>query len=89
MPPEIHARRSGLEERELYLALLQEAFAQREESAAKYRAFQWAEDALPQTTRYIAEIGGRPVAMALFPILDGAGYFGTAGVAPEHRGRGM
>ena len=85
----IYVRRSGLEEREIYLNLFQEAFAQREESAPEYRAFQWAEDALPQTTRYIAEIEGKPVGMASFPILDGIGYFGTAGVIPKCRGRGV
>ena len=50
---------------------------------------QWAEDALPGGARYIAEFRGKPVGMASFPIMDGVGYFGTAGVLPHYRGRGI
>lgn len=89
LPCVISIRRSGLEERELYLNLFQEAFAHREESDPEYRVFQWAEDSLEQTTRYIAEVEGKPIAMASFPIFNGVGFFGTAGVVPEYRGRGV
>lgn len=86
----IVVRPSPLEERELYLDLFQRAFGHRAgESAPEYRAFQWAEDSLPGGARYIAEIDGTPVGMASFPIVQGVGFFGTAGVLPEYRGRGV
>ena len=88
MPPDVTVRRSSLEEKELYLDLFQEAFAGRDEADPEYRAVQWAEDDLPGGARYIAEVGGRPVGMASFPIVDGVGYFGTGGVLPEYRRRG-
>ena len=52
---------------------------------------QWAEDedVLLGGARYIADYDGQPVGMASFPIMDGVGYFGTAGVLPEYRGRGI
>ena len=87
--PGVAIRRSGPEEKELYLDLFQKAFAGRDEADPEYRAIQWAEDALPGGARYIAESDGRPVGMASFPITDGVGYFGTAGILPEHRGRGI
>lgn len=86
---EIQVRRSGLEEREAYLDLFQQAFDHREERTPEYRAFQWAEDDLPDGARYIAEINGKPVGMASFPILNGVGFLGTAGVLPEYRRRGV
>jgi len=85
----ITVRRSGPEEKELYLDLFQQAFAGRGEADPEYRAIQWAEDALPGGARYIAEVGGKPVGMASFPVLDGVGYFGTAGVLPEFRRHGV
>ena len=88
-PPGITVRPSGLEEKELYLDLFRLAFAGRDESDLEYRAIQWAEDALPGGARYIAEVGGEPVGMASFPVVDGVGYFGTAGVLPEYRRRGV
>jgi len=88
-PPEIRVRRSAPEEKELYLDLFQKAFSDRDEQNPEYRAFQWAEDSLPGGARYIAEIGGEPVGMASFPIVDGVGYFGAGGVLPEHRRRGV
>ena len=87
--PGVSIRLSGPEERELYLDLFQQAFAHREESAPDYRAFQWAEDSLPGGARYIAEVNGQPVGMASFPMVDGVGFFGTAGVLAEFRGRGI
>jgi GNAT superfamily N-acetyltransferase len=87
LPPNITIRRSGLDEKELYLDLFQQAFADREESDPEYRDFQWAEDTLG--VRYIAEAAGNPVAMASFPIIDGTGFLGTCGVLPEYRGRGI
>ncbi len=89
VPLGVTIRRSGLEEKELYLDLFQRAFAGRDEADPEYRPIQWAEDALPGGARYIAEIGGKPVGMASFPIMDGVGYFGTAGVLPEYRRRGV
>lgn len=89
MLPGITIRRSGLEEKELYLDLFQQAFAGRDEADQEYRAIQWAEDALPGGVRYIAEVEGRAIGMASFPIMDGVGYFGTAGVLPEGRRRGV
>jgi len=86
---EVLVRRSGPEEKDLYLDLFQQAFADREENAPEYRAFQWAEDTLPGSVRYVAEIEGQPVAMASFPIVNGVGFFGTAGVLPAYRGRGI
>ena len=86
---DILIRISGLEEKELYLDLFQSAFAPRRESDREYRAIQWAEDTLPGSVRYLAEIGGRPIGMASFPILGGVGYFGTGGVLPEFRGHGV
>ena len=88
-PAEVLVRRSGPEEKELYLDLFQQAFAGREETASEYRAFQWAEDALPGGVRYVAEIAGMPVGMASFPLIDGVGFLGTAGVLPDYRGRGV
>jgi GNAT superfamily N-acetyltransferase len=88
-PREIVIRVSGPEERELYLDLFQQAFAGREECASEYRAFQWSEDALPGGVRYIAEIDGQPVGMASMPIVAGIGFFGTGGVLPQYRGRGV
>ncbi len=88
-PPNVTVRRSGSEEKELYLDLFQQAFAGRGEADPEYRAIQWAEDALPGGARYIAEVEGRPVGMASFPVLDGVGCFGTAGVLPESRRRGV
>ena len=87
--PQITVRRSGPAEKDLYLDLFQQAFAAWPEQEAEYRAVQWAEDSLPGGARYIAEIAGRPVGMASFPIIDGIGYFGAAGTLPEYRGRGV
>lgn len=88
-PAGIVVRRSELEEKEPYLDLFQQAFADREESSPEYRAFQWAEDTLPGGVRYIAEIDGKPIAMASFPIVGGIGFLGTCGVLPEYRRRGV
>lgn len=88
-PPYITVRVSGLEEKEQYLDLFQEAFGHRQERSPEYRAIQWAEDALPGGVRYIAEIDGKAVGMASFIIQNGIGHFGTAGVLPEFRGRGV
>ena len=87
--PQITVRRSGLEEKELYLDLFQQSFAAWPEQEPEYRAFQWAEDSLPGGARYIAEIAGPPVGMASFPIIDGIGYFGAAGTLPDYRQRGI
>jgi len=87
--PNVTVRRSGPEEKELYLDLFQQAFVGREEADPEYRPIQWAEDSLPGGARYIAEFDGKPVAMASFPISDGVGYFGTGGVLPEYRRRGI
>ena len=87
--PEIAVRQSGPEEKELYLHLFQQSFAAWPDSEPEYRAFQWAEDSLPGGLRYIAEIAGQPVGMASFPVADGTGYFGAAGVLPEYRRRGV
>lgn len=85
----IRVRVSGPEEKDRYLELFARAFSHREEGQADYLAFQWAEDTLPGCHRYIAQIDGVSVGMASFPILDGAGFFGTAGTVPEYRGRGV
>lgn len=82
-------RRAEIEDKALYLDLFRRAFETRQEGRADYLLFQWTEDTLPGGRRYIAEIDGLPVAMASFPILGGVGYFGTAGVLPEWRGRGI
>jgi hypothetical protein len=81
-PSAVTIRRSGPEEKDLYLDLFQQAFADHEESSPEYRAFQWAEDALPGGVRYVAEMDGKPVGMASFPIVGGVGFCGTAGVVP-------
>ena len=86
---EVFVRRAGPEEKDLYLNLFRLAFADRDESAPEYRAFQWAEDALPGSVRYVAEMDDNPVAMASLPIVDGVGFFGTAGVIPAYRRRGI
>lgn len=86
---EVEIRESGLEEKELYLDLFQQAFAHREERHPDYRAFQWVEDTLPGCRRYIAWKEGIPMAMASFPVIEGVGFFGTAGVLPEYRGQGV
>ena len=88
-PPGVHIRRSGPEEKDLYLDLFQQAFVGRGEADPEYRAIHWAEDALPGGARYIAEAEGKPVGMASFPVVDGVGYFGTGGVLPEFRRRGV
>jgi GNAT superfamily N-acetyltransferase len=88
-PPEIVIRVSGPEERELYLDVFQQAFADRDECASEYRAFQWSEDSLPGGMRYIAEIDGQPVGMASMPVVTGIGFLGTGGVLPHFRGRGV
>ena len=85
----LRIRLSEDDEKELYLDIFQQAFADREEHDPEYRAFQWAEDSLPGSPRYIAEIGGRPVGMASFPIVEGIAFFGTAGVIPKYRGLGV
>lgn len=89
LSPQITVRRSRLEEKELYLDLFQHSFSAWPEQEPEYRAFQWAEDSLPDGARYIAEIAGNPVGMASFPVINGIGYFGAAGVLPEYRGRGV
>lgn len=89
VPLGLTIRRSGLEEKDLYLDLFQQAFVGRDESDPEYRAIQWAEDALPGGVRYIAEFSDRPVGIASFPIVDGVGYFGTGGILPEYRRRGI
>ena len=86
---EITVRRSSPEEKDLYLDLFQQSFAAWPEQEPEYRAFQWAEDSLPGGARYIAEIAEQPVGMASFPVIDGIGYFGAAGVLPEYRRRGV
>lgn len=85
----IVVRRSALTEKESYLDLFQRAFDHRVERTLEYRAFQWAEDALPGGARYIAEIDDEPVGMASFVVIDGVGLCATAGVMPEYRGRGV
>jgi len=87
--PEITVRSSGIREKEQYLDLFQSAFGGWPEQEPEYRAFQWAEDSLPGGARYIAEIAGKPAGMASFPVLDGVGYLGTAGVLPEYRRCGV
>lgn len=87
--PAIRVREAGPEEKQLYLELFRRAFEERGEGRADYLAFQWAEDSLPGCRRYIAEVEGEPTAMASFPSFDGVGFFGTAGVAPEWRNRGV
>ena len=89
LPRGIVIRLSEPGEKELYLDLFQQAFAHRGEADPEYRAIQWAEDTLPGGVRYIAEIDGQPAGMASFPILEGVGYFGTGGVLPEYRQRGI
>ena len=86
---EIAVRRSELEEKEQYLDLFQQAFDGREECSPDYRAFQWAEDSLLGGVRYVAEIDGKLVAMASFPVVEGVGFLGTCGVLPEYRQRGV
>jgi GNAT superfamily N-acetyltransferase len=85
----VQIREAGLEERDLYLELFRQAFAHRGEGCADYLQFQWVEDTLPGCRRYIAEVEGEAVAMASFPMFDGVGFFGTAGVLPAWRGRGI
>jgi GNAT superfamily N-acetyltransferase len=85
----IAVHESPPEEKEIYLDLFARAFAHREEGRSEYLAFQWVEDTLPGCRRYVAEIDRTPVGMASFPILDGVGFFGTAGTVPEYRGRGV
>lgn len=87
--PEITVHMSGPEEKNLYLDLFQQSFAAWPEQEPEYRAFQWAEDSLPGGVRFIAEIAGKPVGMASFPIVDGVGFLGTCGVLPEYRRRGV
>ncbi|MGC4046340.1 MAG: GNAT family N-acetyltransferase [Armatimonas sp.] len=87
--PEIQVRRSEPEEKEAYLDLFQQAFDHRDERVPEYRPIQWAEDSLPGGARYIAEIEGKPVGMASFPVANGVGFMGTAGVLPEYRRRGV
>jgi hypothetical protein len=87
--PQVRVRLSEEDEKGLYLDIFQRAFADRDEQSPEYRAIQWAEDSLPGGKRYIAEIDGRPVGMASFPIIDRIGFFGTAGVLPEYRGHGV
>ena len=92
IPPllsEIDVRVSGGEEKDLYLDLFQEAFAEWPEQEPEYRAVQWAEDSLPGGVRYIAESDGKPVGMASFPVLGRVGHLGTCGVLPNFRGRGV
>lgn len=89
LPPGMAIRVSGLDDKELYLDLFQQAFGDRSERDPKYRAFQWAEDTLPGGARYIAEVDGQPVGMASFPMEDGVGFLGIAGVLPDYRGRGI
>ncbi len=88
-PAGVVVRRSGPDEKDLYLDLFQQAFTGQEEAAPEYRAFQWAEDALPGGVRYLAEMDGKLAAMASFPLVDGVGYCGAAGVLPAYRGRGV
>jgi len=85
----IAVHESPPEEKEIYLDLFARTFAHREEGRSEYLAFQWVEDTLPGCRRYVAEIDGVPVGMASFPILDGVGFFGTAGTVPEYRSRGV
>jgi GNAT superfamily N-acetyltransferase len=89
LPRGLVIRRSEHSEKELYLDIFQQAFTPRSEAALEYRAIQWAEDTLPGGARYIAEIDGKPVGMASFPILEGVGYFGTGGILPEYRRHGI
>jgi hypothetical protein len=49
-------RDSQINERDLYLDLFARCFADRSEADPKYRAIQWAEDALANGKRYIAEL---------------------------------
>ena len=88
-PANIHIRLSEYAEKEQYLDIFQEAFADREERDPEYRAFQWAEDSLPDCRRYIAENDNGPVGMASFPVIDGVGYFGSGGVIPAYRRMGL
>lgn len=85
----LQIRESGIEDKERYLDVFQQAFGERSESQADYLLFQWAEDSLPGSRRYLAEVGGVPVGMASFIIMDGVGFCGTAGVLPAWRNRGI
>lgn len=89
LPSDISVRLSGPEERELYLDSFQQAFARHPENDPEYRAFQWAEDTLPGSARYLAESAGTPIAMASFLIVEGVGLCGTGGVLPAYRRRGV
>ncbi len=85
----VQIRESSLSEKTLYLDLFRQAFEARGEGQADYLQFQWTEDTLPGCRRYIAEVENVPVAFASFPIIDGVGFFGTAGVLPAWRGGGI
>ena len=85
----VQIRESGLEDKALYLDLFRQAFEMRSEGRADYLLYQWTEDTLPGCRRYIAEVENVPVAMASFPLMDSVGFFGTAGVLPAWRGRGI
>jgi len=82
-------RESHADERELYLSLFQRCFANRAEENPQYRPIQWAEDALPEGKRYIAELDARPVAFGSMPIIEGIAICSTGGTLPEFRGRGI
>ena len=89
LPLRIREANDGENDKTLYLDLFRQSFAHRGEGCDDYLRFQWAEDTLPGCCRYIAEVAGESVGMASFPVFDGVGFFGTAGVLPDWRGRGI
>lgn len=89
-PPEgIVIRLSSPEERTVYLDLYQEAFATRSPVGDDELRFQWIEDSLPGTMRFVAEIAGERVGMASMAVREGVAYLATCGVLPRYRGRGV
>lgn len=86
---DVTVRESPIEEREPYLNLYAEGFADRLQVRADERRWQWTNDTLPDSSRFVAEVDGRIVGMASLMVMESVGYLYACGVLPQFRRRGV
>lgn len=77
------------EDDDLYLDLYRRAFATQRNVTPDEIRFQLMNDTLPGALRFVAELHGEPVGMASLNVIGDTAYLSTAGVLPDHRGRGV
>ena len=86
---DVFVRDSPPEEERTYMAIYRRAFGTRGLVTEAQARFQWIEDSLPGSRRFVAEVGGEPAGVASMVVLSGTAYLAMCGVLPEFRGRGV